>query len=1004
MKPDLWVKRCSFFLFLMIVFSTASAQNVTVSGTVTDSTTNVPLFAVNILQKGTSNGVISDPNGKFSLLLQKGSTLVFSYVGYLTREVVVGDQTTLNIRLQMASTRLDDLIVIGYSTQRKTDKTGAVSNVQADDLMGGMITDPVQGLQGKAAGVSVTKKGGDPNEGFSIQIRGASGFNSNTQPLYVIDGVPGADPTAISPADIESMNILKDAASTAIYGSRGSNGVIIITTKKGKLSAGKGAPAYSKVEVGSQISFDRVAKKLNVLSAGEMRSFANTLLQEALADHPDYTIDSVFTDGGASTDWQDEIYRIGVSSTSNLSLSGGNASSSYYASVTQANWQGVMRGTAKDRTTARLNVTHKALNDKLRFSGSLVTSFEKNDYEDYGGWGKSDIIYQAISRNPTDPVFNEDGSYYQASRVFNYENPIAIINEINNRRDAKRMLGNIKADYEILPGFVASVNAGYIRNDHNRDYFRPANLYASADNGFGRKSYENNTQKLMEITGTYTRVFKKVHHLDLLGGYSWHESIYSGFYAQGGDAQSEYAGPDNLAILNDIKWGDIGSWKGKWNLIGFFGRFQYHYDSKYYLSGSLRRDGSSKFGANNKWGWFPTVAVGWNMADEGFLKDYTWLDQLKFRASYGVAGNQEIGEYRSLVVWEPSGVAINPETGLQVVTFKPAWNANPDLKWEETSETNVGFDFSVLKSKISGSLELYYKKTTDLLGEYPVPVPPNLAPKIFANSGSLQNMGIELFVQAFVVDNPGFKWKTSGSIAHNRSKILDLGEYFNEEDGVRKEGQISGRGMVGEEYYVTGILVGERIGAFYLPTYVALLDGQFIYKTKAGGFTDNLSEAERTVVACAAPDLELGWSNSFTIRKHWSVDMAFRAMIGNHVYNATAMFFDNPGNLPSLNALPEAIEWREEGKTSGSNIADLYVENASFLKLDYIAVNYRIPMAKHRNFTEINVFVSANNLFTLTGYSGIDPETTINGLSFGIDQYNVYPKTRSLSFGFRATF
>jgi TonB-dependent starch-binding outer membrane protein SusC len=1006
MKEFQSVRFLSLMLILCLLFgaSGAVAQRIQVSGTVTDSATNVPLFAVNILEKGTTNGIITDLNGKFNLSVAKGSTLVVSYIGYLSREFLVADAMVLDIKLQIATTRLEDMIVIGYSTQKKSDKTGAVSNVQADEMLGGVLTDPVQGLQGKAAGVSVTKKGGDPNDGFSIQIRGASGFNSNTQPLYVIDGVPGADPTAISPADIESMNILKDAASTAIYGSRGSNGVIIITTKKASQTAGKAPGGFSKVDFSSQVSFDKVAKKLNVLSADEMRSFANTLLQEAQVANPDFTIDSVFTDGGASTDWQDEIYRIGVSNSTNLSLSGGNASSSYFGSVTQANWQGVMRGTEKERTTARLNVTHKAMDDRLVFSGNLITSFEKNDYENYGGWDKSDIIYQAISRNPTDPVYNEDGTYYQTSRVFNYENPIAIINEITNKRDAKRMLGNLKTDYEILPGFVGSLNLGYIRNDHNTDYFRPANLYSSADNGFGRKGYENNTQKLMEITGTYIKVFNKVHHLEALGGYSWQESIYSGFYAQGGDAQSEYAGPDNLAVLNDVNWGDIGSWKGKWNLIGFFGRVQYHYNSQYYISGSLRHDGSSKFGANNKWGWFPTVAVGWNMMSEPFLQQYKWLDQLKLRASYGVAGNQEIGEYRSLVVWEPSGVAVNPETGQEVITFKPAWNANPDLKWEETSEVNVGIDFGFFKSKINGSLEVYYKKTTDLLGEYPVPVPPNLASRTFANSGSLENKGIELFVQAFVIDRSNLLWKTSISIAHNQSKILDLGEYFNEEDGVRKEGYISGRGMVGDEYYITGILVGEKIGAFYLPTYVTLQDGQFVFKSKTGGFTDKLSEAERTVIACAAPDVEIGWSNSFTFRKNWSLDMAFRSMIGNHVYNATAMFFDNPGNLPSLNALPEAIEWREKERSSGSNIADLYVENASFVKLDYVALSYKIPVNKMRNISGLTLYIASNNLFTITGYSGIDPETTISGLSFGIDQYNVYPKTRSLSLGFRASF
>ncbi|MBP7849822.1 MAG: SusC/RagA family TonB-linked outer membrane protein [Lentimicrobiaceae bacterium] len=991
---------------VMLMLTTAlTAQNLSISGSVSDANSGEILIGVTLLQKGTTVGTTTDLDGKYSLSVPAGAVLVVSYVGYVTREITVQKAGKLDIKLAPAVTELEDLIVIGYAVQRKSDKTGAVSSVEAGELQGGVITDPIQGIQGKASGVSVTKKGGDPNEGFSVRIRGASGFSASTQPLFVIDGVPGADPTIIAPEDIESFNILKDAASTAIYGSRGANGVVIITTKKGKSPDPTGkAASYSQVDFSTQVSIDRVARKLDVLDAAGMRDFANTLLKEAQVTNPNATIDSVFIDGGASTDWQDEIYRTAVTTTSNLSLSGGNQRSSYYASVTQANWQGVMHGTSKDRTSARMAFTHTAFENMLRFSGNMIGTFEKNDYENYDGWDKDDIIYQAISRNPTDPVYLSDGeTYYQTSRVFNYENPIAIINEVTNNRDAKRYLGNIRADLEPLKGLIFSGNFGYTRNDHTKNYFRPSGLYASADNGFGKKEYENVTEKLMELTGTYTTTIRDFHNVNVLGGYSWQESVKSGFFAQGGDAQSDHAGPDNLQVLNQIKWGDINSWKGKWNLIGFFGRVQYNFNQTYYLSASLRRDGSSKFGKNNKWGTFPTVAAGWNLTNEPFLSDVRWLNQLKLRASYGVAGNQEIGEYRSIVVWEPSGKATNPETGQEVITFKPAWNANPNLKWEETAEVNVGIDFSIFNSQISGSLEVYQKTTTDLLGEYNVPVPPNLASKTFANSGSMENMGIELYVQAFPLKSKVLDWKTSLTVSHNQTKITDLGDYF-EEGAVRKEGYVDGRGMVGEENYVTGIMVGEATGAFYLPVYVALKDGKFIYESASGGFTDNLAEAKRVVVANAAPFLEIGWSNSLTFKKRLRMDMTFRSMIGNHVYNATRMFFDNPGNLPSLNALPDAIDWREKGRSSGSGIADLYVENATFLKLDHIALSYLFDMTQNNWVRDLSVFVSANNLFTLTGYTGVDPETKIDGLAFGIDKYNVYPKTRSLTLGVRATF
>lgn len=990
-------------------FGSSQAQNLDVTGVVTEAGTGDALIGATVLQKGTTTGAVCDVNGRYKISVPKGATLVFSMIGYTTKEMVVEKAGTLDIALAVQVTSLDDVIVIGYSTQKKTDKTGAVSTVKSDDLNGGVITNPIQAMQGKAAGVLISKAGGDPSADFKVRIRGASGFESNTQPLYVIDGIPGADPNIVSPDDIESYNILKDAASTAIYGSRGSNGVIIITTKKGKSAGAKDGAredgSFSNIEFSTQLSIERVAKKVDVLTADELRNHAGTLLTEAQLAHPNWTIDSIFIDGGANTDWQDQIYRTGVAYTNTLSFSGGNKNNSYIASVTNSNWQGTMKGTGKNQTTARIGVTQKAINDRLTLQGNLMGSFEKNDYENYNGWGPEDIIYQAISRNPTDPVYDSAGNYYQPSRIFNYENPMTVIEKITNNRQGRKFLGSLKGDFEILKGLVGSVNIGYTHDDATFNYFKPANIWTKADNGAGRKSYNANTQKLMEITGTYNKTLGKAHNVNALVGYSWQESVNSGFWAGGRDAQSNWAGPENLQVLNDMKaFGDVGSYKGKWTLIGFFGRAQYNFKSKYFISASLRRDGSSKFGANHKWGWFPTAAIGWSLDQEKFLRNTKWLSQLKLRASYGISGNQEIGEYRSLLLYTPSGKAINPETGKEVVTFSAAWNSNPDLKWEETTEYNVGLDFGFFNSRLSGSFEFYYKITDDLLGAYNVPVPPNLSRTTFANSGSMSNTGVELFLQAYPVSLKHFTWKTTLTASHNKTKVKSLGEFFNSTDGVRKEGYVSGRGMVGENNYVTGIIEGEEIGAFYLPTYVTIQNGVFIYESKNGGFTPDLKDAKRSIVATAAPKVELGWSNFLTYGKHWTLDFSFRAWIGNHVYNATRMLFDYPGNLPDLNAVPEAIDWYNKGRTQSPAIADIYVEDASFLKLDYISLSYDFNVRKISWLKKLALFVSANNVLTITGYSGVDPETTVNGLSFGIDQYNVYPKTRAYTAGLKVTF
>ncbi|MEN8224038.1 MAG: SusC/RagA family TonB-linked outer membrane protein [Bacteroidota bacterium] len=988
------VRKVTFRLLLSFVFITlfvvsGFAQEGTVSGTVFDAEDGAGLPGASVLIKGTTTGTITDIDGKFSLTVEPNTVLVISYVSYQTKEITVQPNTTIDVALLSDSETLDEVIVIGYGVQKKEDKTGAVSSIEAKELNGGMVTDAIHALQGKAAGVSITKKGGDPNDGFSVRIRGASSFQASTEPLFVIDGVPGADPTALASEDILSYNILKDAASTAIYGSRGSNGVIIITTKRGSTESAKPGSVVNEVNFSLMGSMDNVLNKVDLLDADQIRAHN--------ANSPG------FIDGGANTNWQDEIYRTGYSNSAHLSFSGGNAKSYYNAALTNAKWDGVMRGTSKKRNTFRLNVGHAALDDRLRLSANWIGMFEDNDKENYDSWDKDDIIYQALQRNPTDPVYNDAGGYYQTNREFNYENPIAIINEVENLRKAKSFLGNFRTDFTVIDGLDLSLNLSMWDKDQNHSYFRPSGLYATQDLGSGEKKYEHEYQKLLEATAVYVKSFNGTHNINVLGGYSWQENGEDGFFAKGEDAQSDHIGSSNLAIFNDVKYGDIGSWKSKSNLIGFFARAQYNFSQKYYAAASLRRDGSSKFGKNNKWGWFPTASIGWNIHSEDFMRNVDWLDQLKLRASYGVSGNQEIGEYRSLVTWKPSGTATNPETGQQVVTFETEHNENPDLKWEETAEVNLGIDFSFFKGRISGSFEIYNKITKDLLGDYPVEVPPNLAKLTWGNSGELENNGVELYIQAFAVSTSNFGWKTSLNLAHNRTTINDLGKKFL--DGqIRHEGFISGRGLVGTELWVIGMIENDHIGAFYLPTYVTIQNGEFVYESMNGGFTTDVSKAKRSIVGYATPDLEIGWSNHLTYRRNWHLDFSFRAMIGNDVYNATEMFFDDPGLLQSLNTSPSALDWYDEGRTSTASLADFYVEDASFLRLDYISMAYDFNFGKnHKVFKALTVYVSSNNLFTITGYSGVDPETSISGLDFGIDQYNVYPKTRTFTIGIRGS-
>ena len=517
-KFSIWTILVVFLLFLPLYLS---AQVNTYTGKVTDELNGAALPGVTIQVKGTTVGAVTDFNGDYTIMTELGTTFVFSYIGYRSQEAIATDQIVMDIALQEETQSLDEVVVIGYGVQKKSDRTGAVASISADELNGGVLTDPMQAMQGKIAGVSITKKGGDPNAGYSVKIRGSSGFDSNTSPLYVVDGVPGVDPTTIAPEDIESFNVLKDASSTAIYGSRGANGVIIIQTKKGSMGE------TANIDFSSYVSIDQVANRLDFLTADEMRSYVT-----------DKGLN--FTDGGADTDWQDAIYRTGISQSYNLAASGGSEKGAYRVSLSHSDWDGVIKGTNKTRTIGRINMSQKAINDRLTISASLAGTIENNDYISYSASGANDVIYQALQRNPTDPILKPDGSYYELQRDFNYYNPIALIEQIQNTRDAKRFLGNLKADFEITDGLVAGVNLGYIRDDSESFYFEPTTLRGGTTAGYGRRSYGNYESKILETTLMYTKSFDSGHNLNAVAGYSFQEDRNDGLGAQGSEPRPSF--------------------------------------------------------------------------------------------------------------------------------------------------------------------------------------------------------------------------------------------------------------------------------------------------------------------------------------------------------------------------------------------------------------------------------------------------------------------------------
>jgi len=976
-------------LLLAGIFFSAMGQQVSITGTVTDAKDGSPMPGVNVIIENTTQGTVTDIDGKYTLNIpDKNAVVVFSFLSYTTQKITVGEQSVLNIKLGEDITKLDEVVVIGYGTQKKTDKTGAVSHITSNELNTGVITDPVEAIQGKIAGVSVSKQGGDPTAAYAVTIRGAISIIGNTDPLYIIDGVPGADPSSIAPEDIESVNVLKDASSTAIYGARGSNGVIIMTTKSAQIKKG------SVVEVNSYISIDNVAKRLDLMTASDWRSYAknNNL---------------TLTDNGANTDWQDAIFKTAFSQSNNFAISGANENASYRVSITDANFPGVINGNGKHRDIGSIDVKQTALDGKLNITGNISGTLDHFNYVSYGGNGPNDVLFQAYIRNPTDPIKNKDGSYFEFARDFNYWNPVAIINEIQNTEDFKKLLGNFRADLQILKGLKASVNLGYIRNDDETNYFTPTTLPGATPPGYAQRKYDNYYSELIESTISYDAKLFDHHNINIIAGHSFQQEGVDGFNASGHDATSNYLTSNNLADLSTVTAGsDIGSYKKEGKLISFFGRASYNYDSKYYLSASIRDDGSSKFGVNKQWGIFPAISGGWTLTEEEFLKNINFLNFLKLRLGYGVSGNQGIDYNLALRTASPTGSSVNPETGLASTLYTFNANNNPNLQWESTTEVNAGLDFGFLKNKISGSIELYDKTTDHLLYPYTVPQPPFSEPTQYGNAGKIANKGIEISVQAFVVEKKDFNWKTTFTFTANRQNVISLsgGIYQWTPQHV---GWLSGRGLVGNDNWTQIVAPGYEVGTFLMPKYAGLnSDGQFLFYTADGGVTHNISLAQRQVVGHAMPRWIGGWSNYFTFYKYFDVNIVFRAVYGNDVLNVTKLVLGNPEYLNNMsdNLLKEALTEKQKGITSPPEVNSYYLEDGSFLRIDNITLGYNFGWAKSNWLKNLKVYITGSNLYTLTGYTGTDPESTYKGLSFGLDQYNTYPKTRSYTFGLNYKF
>ena len=969
---------------LLMMCTFAFAQQGTVTGKVIDDL-GEPVIGANVIVKGTTTGVVTDVDGNFSLNVNdiKKNVLVISFVGYNTVEEPLRGRTKVGIKLESSVINLGEVVAIGYGTQTRRQITGSVANVSEEQFNKGLTRDASDLLQGKVAGLTITSGSGDVTRGSQIRLRGTSTLQNDQGPMIVIDGVPGGDMSTVAPDDIESISVLKDASSAAIYGSRAAGGVILITTKRGSGSK-------TQVSYNGYVTIDNVANKPDLLNAQEWRD-ANKQLGNDI---------SVFDKYNADTDWFDEILRTGFSQSHSLSLSGGSSKSNYRASYTFMDRNGISRDNSMTRHNFRFQFQQRAINDRLRIS--LTGSASLTDMSMPNG---TNFIH-AYVMSPVLPVYNPDGTYMTAFNAeYDQGNPVQNM-ELNYRnRSNNYFYGQGDIQFEIIEGLNAKVSLYKSRNagDYSR-WDDPRTSIGLGDNGLAQRSSNTSNRELMEWTLDYDKTFNEVHKVNALLGYSWENNEFASQYAQVTNFAVTSMGADNLQTGNTLKIGNVTSGRNAYKMISMFARANYSYGERYMITATLRRDGSSKFGADHKWGIFPSASAAWGISQEAFMEDVKWVSDLKLRAGWGVTGNQDgLTPYKSLELYQASGTYFN--NGAFLTAFAVSQNANPDLKWEETSMFNVGLDFQLFKGRLNGTIEYYSKQTKDMLYNYSVPTPTYVYGTIAANVGDMSNKGIEVALNFDAIRTKNFRWTTALNLSHNKNKITKLSNDLYSTDRVYV-GDPWIRGASGVTSHV--VEEGYPVGQFFMLKCNGISeDGKFILEdlNKDGQITDD----DRTYCGDAQPDLTFGWNNTFSW-KNWDASFFIRGTIGNKVLNNPVAAYGNNTYISGTNAMKNENLLK---MSESSRVCSYYIEDASFARLDNMSIGYTFNTKNINWLQKARVYAAAQNLFVITGYKGLDPEVEIfrgdasdsnAGLDPGIEPRNYFPKARSFTFGVNLTF
>lgn len=972
------------------------AQEKTVTGTVTDNN-GVPLPGVNVLIDNSNTGTQTDFDGNFSLLASPGDVLVFSYVGMNTIERKVGAENVYNVVME-AGASLDEVVVIGYGTERRRDLTGAVSSISSEEFNAGVSVAPEQLIQGKVAGVNIVQNSGQPGAASTVQIRGSTSISAGNDPLYVVDGVPlqfgssnnfvagmqGSSPfssqptnplNALNPADIASIDILKDASATAIYGSRGANGVIVITTKDGG--------ANDLIMYDGYVGVSTIRRTLPFLSAGEYRDYANRNELE-------------FPDEGANTDWQDEIFQTAISQNHNIAFGGGSGKTNYRASLGYTSQEGIIISSGLEKYTARLNADHRAINDKLKIGFNMTYGDIAEDnapvssnINNEGG----NLLKDALRWAPTLPVRNEDGSFYQIGEL--RINPVSWA-DVDDERHTDFFLGSGDISYSLTDALTFRVNLGISNENVERLTNMPA-THPSGETDRGRVSINQatNYSTLLETTLNYTKDITRNSNLTVLGGYSFQRFVY------------DYTFTDvNQFVSSSVKWNLIqsgntlanNSYKTANRLESIFGRLNYKlYDGRYILTFTVRQDGSSRFGENNRYGLFPSGALAWRISDEDFFSPEA-ISTFKLRAGYGITGNQEIPNNLYMQQLSIAGSATYSLGGVAIPSVLPSNYANPDLQWEQTSQLNVGVDFGILEERFSGSIDYYQKRTTDLLLQFSTTAP-SVVSSQWANVGEVKNEGLEIAASAALIENDDFSWILNANWTRNRNEVVSLSnEQFSREE--IRTAPLSG--VIAPKDFTQVIRPGYPIGTF--------VGRQFTGYNEEGMETyldeDGVAGADLVVIGNAQPDFVYGFTNNF----RWGgfdASITFRGVVGNDILNNTAAEFSYPSSAPGTNVLRSAIEDTEISRAQTPQYSSRWIEDGSYLRLDNMNIGYTFN-DDISFFNRARIYVTGQNLFVLTDYTGFDPEVRTNTnqggtAPIGID-YLAYPRPRVFQLGASLSF